>query len=228
MANYKKSKAEMRKVYMRRRIIALVVLLLIILLIISRCSKSNDKDKNKTQQTTTTTQTTQTTETQPVEVSRENEENVPPTEATGTETKNSENTENTETKEPAENEGDENSETSSNENKNSEATKKMEEELNKYYEEVADVEYSAYNNAYYFDLKNDAKSLYLKKDSTESDGKAFQTFWSDFKKDLIKSSQEITENIEPRIELHIVSPVDNKSTAVMIKDGEEIFDITER
>lgn len=191
MPNMRKSKSELRQVYIIRRTIAIIVLLVICLLVFFMCNRKKDSTTANSNNNTNT-------------VTINPEENV--------NTKN-----NTENKEK---------ETTNNLNASlNEVLLSNEKELQTQYQDYATVSYDSENKAFFFTFNDKTKDIVLQRESEEGK-EAFKQFWENFKFELKKTSETLSENVEPGIELHVLNPVDNTSVLLLMQDGAEIFDQT--
>lgn len=193
MSNRKKTKAEMKKIYFMRRLVALLVLVLIITLIATRCVKrSSEKEGNPNS-----------LENQPI---GENQVvgNV-----------NDPNLENP-------------TDLNNNSDEEDDLNRRLAEEetnLQKDYETYAQVTLDKENKAYLFNLKDEYRDLVLNRESEEVK-EDFKQFWENFKYKLKESSTNLSEFLEPGIELQILDPIDDATVILMISDGAELFDRT--
>lgn len=203
MSNNKKSRSNMKQTYMIRRLVAVLILILIVVAIFTRCSNRNDE----TAETQTELENNTTTTVPNNNVNTPMESSI-----IGSEDSEMEDTRLNEFDEEVDADMDATMESN-------------EEDLQEEYEQHADVNYESDNNAFYFTLEGDSRDLVLNKDDSNSEDE-FEAFWESFKEDLIKSSETLSETVQPGIELHVLNPRDDNSTILLIQDGSEIFDST--
>lgn len=203
MSNRRRSKAEMKQVYMIRRIVAALVLILILVAIFTKCGKKeNALEQNQNQTTTTNSDFTEVPDSSQVILPSEETQPIEPT----TETDPAQTTEvDPELKSAIE--------------ANTQALKEV-------YDEYADITYNPQNNSYQFNLKGDYKDLVISRGTATGEDlpEELKTFWDTLKEKITTTSENLAETVEPGIELHVIDPEDDAETLLFIKDGSEVFD----
>lgn len=201
MSNRRKSKAEMKQVYLIRRVVAILLLILILVTIFTMCGRDEDPiNSNQTQDVPVTTD--------PEFDNTTNNQVIVPSEDT-----NLDNEVDTE----ADPSGELNSTLMNNEVS-----------LQEEYGEYADVSYDEENDAFNFILKDEYRDLILNQEEA-SDIESEEVdadFWENFKTDLITTSETLSENVQPGISLHVLDPADDSTTILLIQDGSELYDLT--
>lgn len=204
MANKRNSKNNMKQVYLIRRVVAVLIIILIIVGIFTRCSNKKKAEEEKANQNLNQTQFDNNQVTQPNIVNGitdDNNLNEEPTEPElGTEVDGQEEI--------------------------PEVIASNLTNIQNEYKDHTNVEYKKDDNAFYFNFKGDTRTMVTDRDE-DNIKEDFNTFWEEFKYDLIKTSETLAETVEPGFELHVVDPKDDRSTILLIKDGSTLFDSTE-
>lgn len=205
MSNRRKSKAEMKQVYLIRRVVAILLLILILVTIFTMCGRNEDPiNSNQTQDVPVTTD--------PEFDNTTNNQVIVPSEET-----NLDNEVDTDTDSETDPSGELNSTLMNNE-------VALQEEYGGY----ADVSYDEENDAFNFILKDEYRDLILNQEEAsdiESEEEVAD-FWENFKLDLITTSETLSENVQPGISLHVLDPADDSTTILLIQDGSELYDLT--
>lgn len=207
MSNKRKSRSNMKQIYMIRRLVAVLILIFIVVAIFTKCSGGRDattQGQNETNTTNNTVSVPNENVTQPVESNIiGSEDNTNTTESPDT----------TDTQDTTEMDAN-----------LLETIQSNEEALQNEYDEYADVNYED-SNKFYFNLKGETRELVLDKDDS-ANTEEFEAFWEEFKGNLIKSSETLAETVQPGMELHVLNPRDDTNTILLIQDGSEIYDST--
>lgn len=217
----------MRQVYFRRRLVAIIILVVVLLLIFRACSRSpedaqvEDVAAGQGQTSGQTDQSTSQSQRDPVVQSPRNQDEFPPTRSESDQDDQEEDSTTTDT------EGDDNDQNISPDER--QATKEVAletqlEDMRDDYVDYASIEYNELDNAIEFELEGDFKDQVddiFSNDATSSD----QDQWDDFKDEIIKSSQTITEEIEPGIEFKVINPGGMTEVILSVKDGSVSFDL---
>lgn len=208
MGNRRRSKAEMKRVYFMRRLVAILLIVIIVAVIYTRCSKDDTPENN-----TGVESTTDMNETQPnyVEIDNNTEPIVPG---------NIENEDNTNIETGAETDN-ENPDMSGEELTN--ALEENERKIKEDYEEYADVRYEGVDHTFYFEFNGETEEMVSDRENRDD----FSQFFENFRYDLVKTSETLAETVEPGIKLLVVDPKDDIGTLLLIQDGSVIFDATE-
>lgn len=194
----RKSKSNMKQIYLIRRTVALLIIVLILIAIFTKCSNKNND--NTTIENTNRTQISEDNNTEVSVINGVNDENHL-------------NQTNDHTSDPATGEGIDSEDVFELNEKN----------LQEEYKEFANVEHR--NGSFFISFKDDSKEL-VKNREEEEQKEAFKEFWESFKYKVTKSSETLAETVKPGIEFHVLDPAaaDGRTTMLLIKDGSTIFD----